>query len=127
MPKKKQNNKKNNHTPIAVPHHEDEKDHESSVSIDIGSDSEEDLLEVVDEYDEEEDDVLYKERLIALPFVLDLGFEDKDGFDFCICDPNMSLTMDEKQDKNNKKLTQKWCRASFIFENLSDPNNRSEE
>eukprot|EP01084_Bolivina_argentea_P003912 7407_1 len=35
----------------------------------------------------------------------------------------MSLTMDEKQDKNNKKLTQKWCRASFIFENLSDPNN----
>eukprot|EP01083_Nonionella_stella_P172331 591105_1 len=108
---------------ITVPHQEEEKDHEPSVSIDIDSDSEEDLLEVVDEYDEEEDDVLYKERLITLPFVLDLGFEDKDGFDFYICDPNMSLTMDEKQDKNNKKLTQKWCRASFIFENLSDPNN----
>eukprot|EP01084_Bolivina_argentea_P039101 72268_1 len=95
----------------------DEEDYDED---DEDEDEEEEDDEEELEMEEDDEEALYKERLIELPFVLDVGFEDKDGFDFYIADPSMKLTIDER--KNNKyknQLKQQWKKCSFIFTNLN--------
>ena len=102
---------------------DDEFDDDGSVYRDIDSDDE--ILDFVPEEEEEEDDeeALYKERLIELPFVLDVGLEDKDGFEFFVADPFMKLTMEERkklETTKDTKLNEKWTKCCFVFTNLSN-------